>query len=91
MWTSLVIAASILATPLLCFSYLPQLIQIQKTKNVEGINLSFWYILDASLACFVVLAAESYFNTGSWVLLASQLLNLILAVTITVMVILYKK
>lgn len=91
MWTSLVIAASILAIRLLCFSHLPQLIQIQKTKNVKGINLSFWYILDVSLTCFVALAAGSYFNTGSWVLLASQLLNLILAVTITVMVILYKK
>lgn len=87
----LVILAGLIASPLLVISYVPQIIQIKKTKNVEGINLSFWYILDASLLCFVILALDSYLKTGQWVLLVSQFLNLIFALIVTFQVLFYRK
>lgn len=91
MWMLLVTLAGLAATPLLAFSYVPQIVQIQKTKNVEGINLSFWYILDASLACFVILALESFLETGAIMLLLAQGLNLTLALIVTVQVLVYRK
>lgn len=87
----LVLLAGLIASPLLVVSYVPQIIQINKTKTVEGINLSFWFILDASLLCFVILAFDAFLKTGAWVLLASQGLNLALALIVTLQVLHYRK
>ena len=86
----LVLLAGLIASPLLVVSYVPQIIQINKTKTVEGINLSFWLILDASLLCFVILALDAFLKTGAWVLLASQGLNLALALIVTLQVLHYR-
>lgn len=87
----LVFIASVLATPLLAISYVPQIVKNQRTKNVEDISLSFWVILSASLTCFVLLALESYLASGGWVMLFAQLLNLILALIVMVQVIVFSK
>ena len=90
-WNLLVLIAGIASTPLLVISYVPQIIQLQKTKNAEGINLNFWLILSASLLCFVILAFDGFLATGAWVLLAAQLMNLLLAVVVIIQVVIYSK
>lgn len=86
----IVLVAGILATPILALSYLPQIIQIAKTKSVDGISLSFWLILDASLLCFVILALDGFIKTGATMLLIAQGLNLALALTVTFQVLAYR-
>lgn len=90
-WEFIVIAAGLLATPALAISYLPQIIQNQKTKNVSGISINFWLILDASLLCFFILALDVYLSTGAWVLLSAQFINLVLALVVTGQVIAFSK
>lgn len=90
-WLTLVKIAAFASTPLLAFSYIPQIVQLYKTKNTEGININFWYILDAALLCFVILSLESFIQTGSVVLLLAQLINLALALVITIQVLMYRK
>ena len=89
-WNFLVLAAGLLSTPILAFSYLPQIIQLHKTKDATGISINFWYILDASLLCFVILALDSFLATGAVSLLVAQGANLILALIVTMQVKLYQ-
>lgn len=90
-WDLIVLIAGVASTPLLVVSYVPQIIQLQKTKNAEGINLNFWLILSASLLCFVILAFDGFLATGAWVLLLAQIVNLLLAVVVIIQVIAYSK
>ena len=91
MWSALVTFASVFSTVLLTLSYIPQVINLYKTKSTEGISMSFWYILDGSLILLFILALDSYFQTGDTGLVIAQSLNLILALIVTSQVIYYKK
>lgn len=83
--------ASVLASIVLAVSYVPQIVSLYKTKNAEGISPSFWYILDLSLLMLFILAVDSFLKTGELGLLIAQGLNLVLALTVTVQVIVYKR
>lgn len=91
MWNLLVNIAGILASVVLAISYVPQVISLYKTKNAEGISPSFWYILDLSLLMLFILAVDSFLKTGELGLLIAQGLNLVLALTVTIQVIVYKR
>lgn len=90
MWELMVQTAGILATPTLILSYIPQIISLIKTKNAEGISLSFWFILDLSLLFLFILAMGTFLNTGVASLAIAQGANLALAVVNTALVIYYK-
>lgn len=87
MWEFIVMLAGLLASPILAFSYVPQIVSLAKTKNTDGISLSFWYILDASLLMLGILAIDS----GSLSLIIAQGLNLGLALVVTIQVLVYRK
>lgn len=78
---------TVLASILLAVSYIPQIIKLRETKSVEGISLSFWIILDLTLACFVYLAIQS----GDVRMLLMQSINLLLAMIVTMQVLRYKE
>lgn len=84
-------AAGVLAPIVLAVSYIPQIINLYKTKSIEGIALSFWLILDFSLLLLFILAVDSAKSTGDYSLFIAQALNLILALVVTVQVIYYGK
>lgn len=91
MWSIIVTIASYAASLILAISYVPQVVKLYKTKNAEGISPSFWYILDLSLLMLLILAVDSYLQTGEFSLLFAQGLNLVLALIVTGQVIYYKK
>lgn len=91
MWNALVTFASVFSTVLLTFSYVPQVINLYRTKSTKGISMSFWYILDGSLILLFILALDSYFQTGDTGLVIAQFLNLVLALIVTSQVMYYKK
>ena len=78
---------TVLASILLAVSYVPQIVKIFQTESVEGISLSFWLILDLTLACFVYLAIQS----GDVRMLLMQSINLLLAMIVTMQVLRYKE
>lgn len=86
-WNLIVAVASVAAPIVLAISYVPQIRTLTKSKNAEGISLQFWYILDLSLVMLLILAIDS----GAIGSIIAQAMNLVLAVIVTLLVILYKK
>lgn len=90
-FTLLLQVAATAQTLLLIASYYPQIRDLAKTHNAEGISLSFWFMLDQALLVSVLLAFQSYVLGGGVALLITQTLNLALAVIVTAQVYIYKK
>lgn len=90
-WNTIVLIASILATPLLTISYIPQILSLYKTGNTEGIDVRFWYILNTSLLMLFIMALDVFIKTGSVGLLIAQSLNLGLAIVVLIQVVYYRK
>lgn len=77
---------------LLMICYTPQLLKTFRTKNVEGFSVMFWVVLSAALACFVLNALSLLaLGSGSIGYLISELLNLSMALTMLVMILVYRK
>jgi len=91
MWSIIVNIASLMAGFILAISYVPQIRKLYKTKHVDGVSLSFWVILDLSLAMLFILAIDNFLITGSLGLIVAQGLNLGLALIVTIQVIYYGK
>jgi len=89
MWDIIVNIASVSAGFILGFSYIPQVWKFYRTKNVEGVSLSFWLILDLSLTMLFILAIDNYLATGALGLISAQGLNLGLALVVTGQVLYY--
>lgn len=87
MWDLLVNIAGVASGLVLCVSYIPQIINLYKTKTTEGVSTSFWLILDLSLLMLFILAIDS----GSGSLIFAQALNLVLALVVTAQVLYYNK
>lgn len=90
-WLIIVKVAGILATPLLTFSYLPQIITLHKTKSSDDIDRRFWYILNFALFCTTVMAIETFRLTGNAAMMIAQGINLALAIVVMVQVVYYQE
>lgn len=90
-WNYIVVIASVLATPLLTISYLPQIRSLHKSENTEGIDINFWYILNISLLMLFIMALDVFITTGSAGMLIAQSLNLGLALVVLIQVAYYRK
>lgn len=91
LWSYLVIFAGWAATPALSISYIPQIVQLYKTKSAKDINKKFWYILNFALTMTTILALDTYFTTGSYAMLVAQGFNLALALVVMFQVIYYQR
>lgn len=90
-WNTIVLIASILATPLLTLSYVPQIWSLYKTGVTDGVDIRFWYILNTSLLMLFIMAMDVFIKTGSAGLLIAQSLNLGLAIVVMIQVVYYRK
>jgi uncharacterized protein with PQ loop repeat len=71
--------------------YLPQIYITYKTKNVEGMALSFWILLNIALSCLVVNSIVVYQLTGAYGYMITEFFNEGLAFVMLMMVIKYRK
>lgn len=77
---------------ILAVCYTPQLVKTYKTKNVEGFSIAFWTMLNIALFCFVINALSLLaLGSGSIGYLIAELINLTLAFTMLVMIIVYRR
>lgn len=72
----------------LVFSYLPQIKQLFKTHNTEGMSVSFWVILLLGLACTTT---NMVINNNPLSVLLPQFLNIILAFVVLMQIIVYRR
>lgn len=79
------------ATVFLTAAYVPQIAQTFRTKNVDGISIQFWLILNVALTLLLINAAVVFATTGVWGYLVTEILNEGLAFVMLVMVVKYRK
>lgn len=72
----------------LVFSYLPQIKQLFKTHNTEGMSVSFWVILLLGLTCTTT---NMVINNNPMSVLLPQFLNITLATVVLIQIIVYRR
>lgn len=72
----------------LTISYLPQIRQLLKTHNTEGMSISFWVILLLGLACTTT---NMVINDNPLSVLLPQFLNITLAFVVLMQIIIYRR
>lgn len=75
---------------IMALSYFPQIIQILKNKTSEGINLKFIAMVTIALATFSFNGFVVMQNGGGAGTFISQLANLIPAIILVLLIIIYK-
>lgn len=76
---------------LLGICYIPQIMTTVKTKNVEGISLPFWIILNFALSFLVVNAVVVFLTSGVWGYMLTETFNEGLALVMLILVVKYRK
>lgn len=69
-------------------SYLPQIKQLLKTHNTEGMSVSFWVILLLGLTCTTT---NMIINNNPLSVLLPQILNITLAFVVLIQIIVYRR
>lgn len=72
----------------LVFSYLPQIRQLFKTHNTEGMSVSFWVILLLGLTCTTL---NMVINNNPLSVLLPQFLNITLALVVLIQILVYRR
>jgi uncharacterized protein with PQ loop repeat len=80
-----------LAGIVLAFCYVPQIRTTLRTKNVEGMDLRFWVILDVALFMLFTNAVVVFLQFGTWGYMVTEAFNLGLALVVTGLVLKYRK
>jgi len=80
-----------LAGIVLAFCYIPQIMTTLRTKDVSGMDLRFWLILDLALAMLLTNAIVVYLQFGTWGYMVTEAFNLGLAIIVTALVLKYRK
>lgn len=80
----------VLSTFLLVMAYLPQLIKTYKTKNVEGISLMFWVLMNLALTFMLINALVIFLQFGTFGYLIVETFNEGMALMMLIMVVRYR-
>lgn len=83
-------ALPLIATVLLAYSYIPQLVKTYRTKSVDDVSPAFWWSISAALALMTVNAAYVFYLTGGYGYLITEIINLSLAVAMLTLVLRYR-
>lgn len=80
-----------LATIFITLTYIPQIIKTYKTKNVDGISLWFWILLNLFLVCMWLNSLFSWRDHGNFGFFLTESINFILAIVIFSQIIYYRR
>jgi uncharacterized protein with PQ loop repeat len=75
---------------LLGFCYIPQILKTYRTKNVEGMSVAFWAILNVALSFLLVNSIVVFQTSGVWGYMVTEIFNEGLAFVMLLMVIKYQ-
>lgn len=80
-----------IATVILVIAYVPQIIKTYRTKDVTGVSLLFWVLMNIALSLMLVNAITIFIQFGTWGYAITEIANLSLAAVMFVMVIVYRE
>ena len=72
----------------LLYSYLPQILQLIKTKKSEDMNIQFWLVLTIGLVC---ISGNMLISGVPVFILLTQVLNAVFALITLILVVKYKR
>jgi uncharacterized protein with PQ loop repeat len=75
----------------LAYSYIPQIKETRATKNVDGINKSFWILISTALLGLTVSTGAVFYYFGTWGNFVLEIFNFGLAFYMLTLVQKYKK
>lgn len=79
-----------IATVFLVAAYIPQVIKTYRTKDVTGVSLPFWMLINVALTLLLINAITIYVKFGTWGYLVTEIFNEGLAFVMLVMVLKYR-
>lgn len=80
-----------IATVFLVAAYIPQVIKTFRTKDVTGVSLPFWLLINVALSLLLINAITIYVKFGTWGYMVTEIFNEGLAFVMLVMVLKYRK
>lgn len=80
-----------IGTVLIGAMYIPQIYKTAKTKDVSGMSVAFWIMLVIALATMTANALVVFITLGTFGLLITEAVNLILAIVVLIQVLKYRK
>lgn len=75
---------------IMALSYFPQMLQVLKTKSSEGVSLAFIAMVAIALSTFSLNGYVVYKKTGDKGTLLSQLANLVPALILIVLILIFR-
>lgn len=81
----------LIATVFMTLCYIPQIVQTFKTKDVTGISLSFYVLLNISLVLLLVNSYLLFLSNGNFGYVISYIINEALALLMLILVLKYRK
>lgn len=91
MTTFLLDIVPILATFFLTVAYLPQIVETARTKDVRGISLPFWVLINVALLLMLINSIVIYVQFGTYGYMITEILNFGMAFVMLLMVLKYRK
>lgn len=80
-----------IATVFLVAAYIPQVVKTFRTKDVSGVSLPFWVLINVALSLLLINAITIYVKFGTFGYLVAEAFNEGLAFVMLVMVLVYRK
>lgn len=71
--------------------YVPQIIKTVKTKNVDGMSVQFWVLLNIALTMLLINSIVVFINFGTWGYMVTEIFNEGLALVMLILVLKYRK
>lgn len=81
----------LIATIFMTLCYIPQIVQTLKTKDVTGISLTFYILLNISLTLLLINSYLLFLTNGNFGYVISYIINEGLAFIMLVLVLKYRK
>lgn len=81
----------LIATIFMTLCYIPQIVQTLKTKDVTGISLTFYILLNISLTLLLINSYLLFLTNGNFGYVISYIINEGLALIMLVLVLKYRK
>lgn len=80
-----------IATVFLVAAYIPQVVHTYKTKDVSGVSLTFWILMNVALTCLLINSIVIFIQFGTYGYMVAEIFNEGLALVMLIMVLKYRK
>lgn len=86
-----IVYMTVISSVWITLCYIPQVVELLRTKNADGISVDFWLNLNVALLALTISTLSVGVIHGSWGAFITEVLNLLFALTVLYLVVSYRK